>query len=102
MPSCYKIHNGYSKWLLRESMREVLPDKVRLRRDKKGFETPEKRWMLRNMNSLKKRVSNNLNPFLLTNMLKGMAMEELLHADVSCAWRIVNLSAWIGHTEGSC
>lgn len=102
MPASYKIHDGFSKWLLRESMREVLPDKVRLRRDKKGFETPEKRWMLRNMNSLKKRVSNNLNPFLLTNMLKGMAMEELLHADVSCAWRIVNLSAWIGRTEGSC
>ena len=83
-------------------MREVLPEEVRLHRDKKGFETPEKKWMLRNIDSLKKRASANLNPFLRTDMLKRMAMEKLLHSDVSCARRIVNLSAWIGRIEGSC
>lgn len=33
----YKIHNGWSKWLLRNSMNGRLPDGITWRRDKKGF-----------------------------------------------------------------
>jgi asparagine synthase (glutamine-hydrolysing) len=34
------IHEGWSKWVLREAMRGVLPDEIRLRKDKMGFDTP--------------------------------------------------------------
>ena len=39
-----KIKDGYTKSLLRRSMKGLLPEKIRLRRDKVGFATPEEAW----------------------------------------------------------
>jgi len=38
------IKGGMTKYLLRESMRNILPEKIRKRRDKIGFETPQDEW----------------------------------------------------------
>jgi asparagine synthase (glutamine-hydrolysing) len=43
-PSSLKIRDGSSKWLLRQSLRGVIPDWVLTRR-KVGFDTPADRWM---------------------------------------------------------
>jgi len=40
----WKIRNGVTKYILREAMKGVLPDKIRLRSDKIGFETPQDDW----------------------------------------------------------
>ena len=40
-----KIRNGWSKWILREAMKDKLPDDIVWRKDKTGFEPPQKRWM---------------------------------------------------------
>jgi len=45
LPSHFKIRNGWSKWLLRESVKEKLPQAIAWRRDKIGFEPPQKKWM---------------------------------------------------------
>ena len=45
IPSPYKIHNGWSKYLLRESMKGIIPDEIKLRTDKIGFATPEYEWL---------------------------------------------------------
>jgi len=42
----YKIHNGWSKWILRNAMDKELPENIVWRRDKKGFPTPERKWMM--------------------------------------------------------
>ena len=44
-PSSLKLRDGWSKWLLRNALVGTLPEKIRLRRTKLGFHTPEKRWM---------------------------------------------------------
>jgi asparagine synthase (glutamine-hydrolysing) len=44
-PTSMKLRDGWSKWLLRESLAGTLPDEVRLRKSKLGFNTPEKAWM---------------------------------------------------------
>jgi len=44
LPTNYKIRNGWSKYILRESLPE-LPREVRWRRDKKGFITAEEKWI---------------------------------------------------------
>jgi asparagine synthase (glutamine-hydrolysing) len=38
------IKNGMTKYLLREAMKGILPEKIRTRRDKIGFETPQDEW----------------------------------------------------------
>lgn len=44
-PPSLKLRDGRSKWLLREALAPVLPQKIRLRRTKLGFNTPETKWM---------------------------------------------------------
>jgi asparagine synthase (glutamine-hydrolysing) len=41
LPGIYKIHNGWTKWLLRRAMKDLLPESIVWRRDKLGFATPE-------------------------------------------------------------
>lgn len=43
--SSQKIQNGWTKAILRESMKGFLPDKIRLRGDKIGFATPRTEWL---------------------------------------------------------
>jgi len=38
------IKNGITKYILRASMIGILPEKIRTRKDKIGFETPQKEW----------------------------------------------------------
>ena len=39
-----KIKDGMTKHILREAMRGTLPEKIRMRKDKIGFMTPEDEW----------------------------------------------------------
>lgn len=45
LPPSFKIRNGYTKWILRQSMNHQLPESIVWRKDKTGFETPQKNWM---------------------------------------------------------
>lgn len=38
------IRNGYTKVIMRNSMKGILPEKIRMRKDKIGFSTPENEW----------------------------------------------------------
>jgi asparagine synthase (glutamine-hydrolysing) len=45
LPAHFKIRNGWTKWLLRKSMEKSLPTEITWRREKVGFEPPQKMWM---------------------------------------------------------
>ena len=45
IPATYKIKNGTSKYILRESMKTYLPDLIYNRKDKMGFVTPHNKWL---------------------------------------------------------
>lgn len=47
IPENLKIRDGWQKWILRESMKE-LPEAIRYRKDKKGFTTPQDVWIKNN------------------------------------------------------
>ena len=40
LPACYKIHNGWTKWLLRKAIEDLLPPSIVWRTDKLGFAAP--------------------------------------------------------------
>ncbi|MEP7255844.1 MAG: asparagine synthase (glutamine-hydrolyzing) [Ferruginibacter sp.] len=46
LPSQLKMHNGWTKFILRSAMNKKLPDEIVWRTDKTGFEPPQKQWML--------------------------------------------------------
>ncbi|MEP6747775.1 MAG: asparagine synthase (glutamine-hydrolyzing) [Bacteroidota bacterium] len=45
LPAQLKIKDGRTKWLLRKSMDGLLPNEITWRKDKVGFEPPQKKWM---------------------------------------------------------
>lgn len=45
LPSDFKIREGWTKWLLRKSMEDSLPPAIVWRRDKTGYEPPQRLWM---------------------------------------------------------
>jgi len=38
------IHEGMTKYILREAMKDIIPEKIRTRKDKIGFDTPQADW----------------------------------------------------------
>lgn len=44
IPPAYKVRNGWTKWVFRMAMKDILPDEIRWRKDKLGFQTPEEKW----------------------------------------------------------
>ncbi|MEP7107677.1 MAG: asparagine synthase C-terminal domain-containing protein, partial [Ferruginibacter sp.] len=45
LPAHFKIHDGWTKWLLRNSMNKRLPNETVWRHDKVGYEPPQRQWM---------------------------------------------------------
>jgi asparagine synthase (glutamine-hydrolysing) len=45
LPSNFKIRQGFTKWILRKTMENILPPEIVWRREKIGFEPPQKKWM---------------------------------------------------------
>lgn len=45
LPANFKIRNGWTKWLLRETMKDKLPNEIVWRKDKTGFEPPQEQWI---------------------------------------------------------
>jgi asparagine synthase (glutamine-hydrolysing) len=44
-PSSLKLRDGWSKWILRNALVDSLPEKIRLRKTKLGFDTPDAVWV---------------------------------------------------------
>lgn len=45
LPPHFKIRNGWTKWLMRQAMKDKLPAEINWRKDKVGFEPPQAEWM---------------------------------------------------------
>jgi asparagine synthase (glutamine-hydrolysing) len=45
VPACYKMHDGWTKYLARLAFDGLLPDEICWRKDKMGWPVPEKLWM---------------------------------------------------------
>ncbi|VDG72435.1 asparagine synthase [Clostridium carnis] len=95
-----KIKNGMTKVMLRDGMKGILPEKIRNRKDKMGFMTPESIWIRKNRKILKMYFEEGC--IFLDEMIdKKVALEwfdEQMKNDKnidSTIWRIICLSRWI-------
>jgi asparagine synthase (glutamine-hydrolysing) len=48
VPADNYIKNGYTKVIMRNALKGILPEKIRMRKDKIGFSTPESDWFKNN------------------------------------------------------
>lgn len=100
LPEAFKLSDGWTKRVLREGMRERLPERVRLRRDKLGFATAEEVWMRgERRESFLRQVDEAIDASagVLTPAAKRKA-ERMLKGDEPfgfLAWRFISYGRWL-------
>lgn len=98
LPDEYLLsHQGVSKHVFREAMRGIVPDAILDRKDKIGFATPERDWLLKagSWVDLKLTEAECL-PFFNVPELKkewGRVVSGEVSFDFRC-WRWLNLISW--------
>jgi asparagine synthase (glutamine-hydrolysing) len=97
VPGAYKIHNGWSKYLLREAMTDILPDEVRLRTDKKGFFIPDVEWLSQLKDYFREYLTDDMKEFvdipLVINQLEH-GMKGTGYECIQIIWNIIGLAMW--------
>jgi asparagine synthase (glutamine-hydrolysing) len=102
LPAEALVRGGWSKAILRDAMSGVLPETVRLRRDKLGFTTPEKRWMaelaphVREWLGPGSRVAARLRPGALAGWLSEAPAALAQRPGL---WRLVAAEHWLRFAE---
>jgi asparagine synthase (glutamine-hydrolysing) len=90
LPSNFKIHDGWTKWLLRKAMDKKLPDAIVWRKDKVGYEPPQQQWMENKTmqeyiyEAKKKLVTSKI---LRQSVLTKKIETKAAHADNNFDWR---------------
>jgi asparagine synthase (glutamine-hydrolysing) len=97
LPADALIHEGWTKAALREAVRGIVPETVRLRRDKLGFATPEARWL----REIAPQVREWLGPSArVREWLRAGALDGWLRGDDESLarrpglWRLVSVELW--------
>jgi asparagine synthase (glutamine-hydrolysing) len=102
LPAQALIRDGWTKAPLREAMRGLLPETVRLRRDKLGFPTPERRWLVELAGPIRdwlgpgSRVAPRLRAGVLDRW-RGGADDQL--GSRRGLWRLVAVEHWLRCVE---
>jgi asparagine synthase (glutamine-hydrolysing) len=98
VPSSYKIRLGWSKYLLREATRGLLPEEIRMRKDKIGFATPEHLWLKDLSADFKHHITDHASSFIDTRKLIrdwDTLVAEQPSEGITTLWRFINFSAWM-------
>lgn len=101
MPSDNFIHNGETKYILRQSMEGILPEKIRLRKDKIGFDTPMAAWFKEPAfislidNILQSREFKNRRYLNTKKIIKDFELQKTSERPMSIEiWKWINLELW--------
>jgi asparagine synthase (glutamine-hydrolysing) len=87
LPVELKLHEGWTKYVLRKAMHGILPDEVAWRVDKKGFEPPTQKWLRTDL--AKERIAA-AEQFLIENKILD---DKVPYAD---GWKKIELAYFLG------
>lgn len=100
LPSHFKISQGWTKQILRESMKNVLPEPVRTRIDKLGFVTAEEDWVRKDApDKFRKAVQESFE--LSQGIFKPCtlnAVEDIIAGKKPfnfLIWRLISFGTWM-------
>jgi asparagine synthase (glutamine-hydrolysing) len=93
-----KIKNGKSKFLLREAMKDLLPQEIYNRTDKLGFSTPEKQWFAALKpffkSILAEQKSDEFVDWENLNKNFDVIYDNALNTNISRLWRFIIFALW--------
>lgn len=99
IPGEYKFRGGWTKPFLRQAMAGTMPDKVRLRVDKKGFVTPETIWARKNIGRIREILLADECP--VGTWVDRRKLSALLASPTAVAsklpllWRLLSVTYWL-------
>lgn len=92
-----KIRKGYTKWVLRKALGDVLPKSIKHRKDKIGFVTPgESKWLRKELSHLlniEKSDIPGLDEKKIKKVISRFKNGENQNAKI--IWRVASLNHWI-------
>jgi asparagine synthase (glutamine-hydrolysing) len=92
LPGSLKIRDGWSKWILRQAMSGRLPRDIAWRRNKLGFEAPERTWQQRLQPEMKATV---LRSALLGDIADRSLLEQRFSSlSLRAQWRLFSVALW--------
>jgi len=98
LSSQYKMHDGWTKWILRKTTDDMLPKEIVWRKDKIGYEPPQKLWMQNGI--LREYIHEAKKKLVGQHILKpevlGKKNQPLdAHAADNFEWRYLNAAAFL-------
>lgn len=100
LPADYRIRDGWSKWILRRAMNDMVPSSICWRRDKIGFATPQNRWFIRaapHIESLLRDGAPEIARYLDTDYILAN-WQRFCNGTPAASWQLwrwLNLAAWL-------
>jgi asparagine synthase (glutamine-hydrolysing) len=95
LPAEMKIHNGWTKYIQRKTFEPLLPQEITWRKDKIGYEPPQKKWMEKTevkdqIREIRRTLVND--KILHPNMLDKPVEAAAAHEDFNNNWNHLMLS----------
>ena len=101
-PPSLKLRDGWTKWILREALRGILPEAVRQRRSKLGFATPQNQWLRQDVRGRLRGLIHDSDwriSRILSKAKVAKQLDDFLQDRGGCltsieAFRVLNLELW--------
>lgn len=90
LPDEFKIKEGWTKNILRKAISNDLPEEVVWRKDKLGFNAPEKKWL----QAYKLQMAETINNSELLSTLIEKEKFDFDSLDLRTQWRLFNIAKW--------
>jgi len=92
LPFESKIHQGWSKYILRKGLEKDLPASILWRKNKFGFEAPEKIWLKAHQSVMKAAVVSS--PILQELIYAKKLGPQFLKLSPRLQWRLYTIALW--------
>uniref|UniRef100_UPI0040482527 asparagine synthase (glutamine-hydrolyzing) n=1 Tax=Aliarcobacter sp. TaxID=2321116 RepID=UPI0040482527 len=84
----YKIKDGWTKYILRKTVDNILPNSIVWRKNKFGFEAPTKSWI----DAIDSEIIETINKsIILGEILNAIDLKKL---DLTQKWKLFNIAKW--------
>jgi asparagine synthase (glutamine-hydrolysing) len=93
LPSSFKIKDGWTKWIMRESTSHILPENICWRKDKIGYEPPQKNWM--ENEKIKQKIAHNRQVLFDHNIINKSVLTRSIEAEESNKNNGNNWQMWV-------
>jgi asparagine synthase (glutamine-hydrolysing) len=92
LPHRLKMRDGWTKWILREAMRDVLPASIAWRRDKIAFAAPTQMWLKRHLPAMVELVEQS--PLIGRHCDRERLRTDYGRLHWQSQWRLYSLAMW--------